>query len=353
MDCTRTEDLLSAYLDGDLPERERERVTEHIRQCHRCAGEERALRETISLLRNLPAESAPPGLIEGVRTRIGGERASAPLWKRLFLPAHIKIPLEAAAVALIFLFVYGIQKEIPATKPLPSDPASVERGESAGRAEQKERTDTPGDRRKADTVRTRPVDVAEGRSGTAGSAREPREESSPVKEPETAPLPRREKSSRLADSELPAVPATRVSTGGRSIEPASPRESRADEAPTRPIFAAPPSRLMKPIPYGREVILEVAPDNRAGMEERIAVLATRLGGTVNREGAQPAGAGAEETPALSETVRLTLPGGSADAFLEELGRLGSIPAVGTVGRLGIPAGPTIDTVAYTVRIRVR
>lgn len=353
MECTRTEDLLSAYLDGDLPEGERERVAEHIRHCNRCAGEERALRETISLLRNLPAESAPPGLLEGVRTRIGGERASAPLWKKLFLPAHIKIPLEAAAVALIFLAVYGIQKEIPAKKPLLSDHASVESREPVGRAEPKRRIDVPADRRTADAVRSRPADVAAGKSGREVLAGESREEAPPVREQETVPATRREKSSRFADSELPAVPATRVSTGGRSIEPASPRESPADEVPASPIFAAPPSRLLKPIPVGREVILEVAPDNRAGMEERIVALASRLGGTIHREGAQTAGAGAEETPAHPAIVRVHLPGGSADAFLEELGRLGSIPAVGTVGKLDIPAGPTIDTVAYTVRIRVR
>ena len=95
MECTRTEDLLSAYLDGDLPERDREDFEGHLRQCPRCAGEEKALKETLSLLRNLPAEKAPAGLLEGVRRRIGQEEETVPLWKKLFLPAHIKIPLES------------------------------------------------------------------------------------------------------------------------------------------------------------------------------------------------------------------------------------------------------------------
>ena len=145
MECTRTENLLSAYLDGDLPEREREGFAGHLRQCPRCAGEEKALKETLSLLRNLPAEKAPPELLQRVRHRIGQEKETVPLWKKLFLPLHIKIPLEAAAVALIFLLAYGIQKEMPATKvassppakemvatkPTPSPLAAVERGKPA------------------------------------------------------------------------------------------------------------------------------------------------------------------------------------------------------------------------------
>ncbi|NNG45814.1 MAG: zf-HC2 domain-containing protein [Deltaproteobacteria bacterium] len=65
MDCTRAESLLSAYLDRDLPEREREGFSEHLRQCPLCAGEEKALKETLSLLRNLPAEKAPPRTARG------------------------------------------------------------------------------------------------------------------------------------------------------------------------------------------------------------------------------------------------------------------------------------------------
>ena len=123
MECGRTDDLLSAYLDGDLPERERAGFAEHLRQCPRCAGEEKALKETLSLLRNLPAVHAPTGLLEGVRHRIGQEKETAPLWRKLFLPAHFGIPLGAAAVVLIFLLAYGIQKEIPVAKVPRSSPA--------------------------------------------------------------------------------------------------------------------------------------------------------------------------------------------------------------------------------------
>src|SRR4030065_473992 len=57
MECARAWDLLSAYLDGDLPEREREGIAEHLRHCARCAEEEGALKETLSLLKHLPPRS--------------------------------------------------------------------------------------------------------------------------------------------------------------------------------------------------------------------------------------------------------------------------------------------------------
>src|SRR4030067_2482762 len=124
MECARTWDRLSAFLDGDLPKKEREGIAQHLRQCARCAEEERALKETSSLLRNLPAGQAPPELLEGVRLRIAKEKSKTPLWKKLFLPAHIKIPLEAAAVVLVFLLAYGGQQEMPSSK-APPPPASV------------------------------------------------------------------------------------------------------------------------------------------------------------------------------------------------------------------------------------
>src|SRR4030067_502903 len=92
MECARAWDLLSAYLDGDLPEGEREGIAEPLRHCARCAEEERALKETLSLLKNLPPGAAPPGLLAGIRLRLEKEQAAPPVWKKLFLPAHIKSP---------------------------------------------------------------------------------------------------------------------------------------------------------------------------------------------------------------------------------------------------------------------
>src|SRR4030066_797412 len=166
MECAKTWDRLSAYLDGDLPEQEREGIAQHLRKCARCAEEERALKETLSLLRNLPPGQAPPELLEGVRRRIGKDQAKTPLWKKLFLPAHIKIPLEAAAVVLVFLLAYGIRKEMPASKVSPAPSVSVERGTPESR------TDTRTDRQKAGAPVKRPPAAADRGTGENEAPRE-------------------------------------------------------------------------------------------------------------------------------------------------------------------------------------
>jgi hypothetical protein len=122
-------------------------------------------------------------------------------------------------------------------------------------------------------------------------------------------------------------------------------------APQR-LLAAPPSRLLRPLPYGREVTLEVSAADRPGVEERIAIVARGLRGSVVREpGTGPADL-AENRP-LSDAVRVQLPADSAERFLSELRSLGTIPPGGVAGWTDLPAGPSPGTVLYTVRIRVR
>ena len=365
MECTRIQDRLSSYLDGDLSVREQEEIAGHIRQCSRCAEEERALRETLSLLRNLPAEAAPPELLEGVRLRIA-EKTAVPLWKKVFLPAHIKIPLEAAAVVLVFLLVYGIQKEMPAKPPVPSPPASAESGVRVARtgpvaerpgAETTRRAKaepSPEKERKAvatpipakPTVHARPeppADLAEPvRTGTGAIG----------KEGETVSEPVAERRGTFARSELPAGLAARVSTESGTTKPVFLRQSPPGETEEMHVFAPPPG-LLRQGASDREVTIEVDRDARPGAEDRIAAIALRMGGAVRRDRVRFATTRMEKAVVVSNVVRVLIPAVFADIFLEEVGKLGSISPEGIPGKLDIPPGPSPDPVAYTIRIRVK
>src|SRR4030066_236209 len=213
MKCARTWDRLSAYLDGDLPEKEREGIAQHLRQCVRGAEEERALKETLTLLRNLPAGQAPPELIEGVRLRIGKEQAKTPLWKKLFLPAHIKIPLEATAVVLVFLLAYGVQKEMTSSK-APPPPASVGSGQpetATGMRENRQKAGAPA--RPPTEGSDRETRKNEMRRQTAAAMPE-------EKKPADDFAPRPETSAGPAKTELPSVPARPAA--GRDVPPGDP-----------------------------------------------------------------------------------------------------------------------------------
>jgi len=395
--------MLSSYLDGDLSDREQAEIAGHIRQCSRCAEEERALRETLSLLRSLPAEAAPPELLKGVKLRIA-EKTAVPLWKKVFLPAHIKIPLEAAAVVLVFLLVYGIQKEMPATTPVPSPPASAESGVRVARtgpvAERPDADTTRGAKAEPSLEKERksvvtpipeyptvhersepPADLAEPvRTGIRATGKEREAVPEPMagrptvhanseipaglaarvstesgaigKEPETVSEPMPERPGTYARSELPAGLAARVSTESGTTEPVFLRQFPPGETEGIHFFAAPPGLLRQEV-SGREVTIEVDRDARPGVEDRIAAVALRLGGAVRRDRVRFATSRMEKAVVVSNVVRVRIPAVFADVFLEELGKLGSISPEGIPGKLDIPPGPSPDPVAYTVRIRVK
>jgi anti-sigma factor RsiW len=63
---------LSAYLDQELSDRERERLEDHVSVCPHCRRVLRTLRRTLESLMDLPGEPRP-GLADGVIERLRGE----------------------------------------------------------------------------------------------------------------------------------------------------------------------------------------------------------------------------------------------------------------------------------------
>ncbi len=343
MDCERGQNLLSEFLDGALTESEQASVNAHLRECLPCRAVKEGLEETLLHLRSLPQGKAPTELLDGVRRRIAREDAPpTPFWKKLFLPAHIKIPLEAAAAILLFLLVYGTWKEeLPnLTSPRPAArmdaaPATEftkmaehegSKAPSPPRAQAAEEAvpgDRPVPRENAEPGMTAQNERDSGRSADSAGARA------------AARVPSLPPASSRSQPSFPVIPAQRVSTAGERIEP--------------PSAAAPPSRVARPVPFGREVTIEVAAQNRHGLEERIAAAAVRLGGSVLDEPAKPG----IDSEGEVDIVRVHLPAESARPFLAELSKLGILPAEGMSDRAVLTAGPSLEIVGYTVRIRVR
>jgi hypothetical protein len=188
-------------------------------------------------------------------------------------------------------------------------------------------------------------------------------------EREEAPVAVKPRTWTAAD--LPSVPTIRASTGSERIVPIAPfpgptadpvvrgapafEERRRGEAEggadfrLSRSFAAPPSRLLRPLPYGRDVVVDVKPENREGAEERIAEAALRSGGIFERfeRDSEPARNDA------AGTIRVILPEAAAAGFLDELRRIGNVPQEGLPSAVDLPAGPRPGTVGYAVRIRVR
>jgi len=60
---THAGELISAYLDGELPRSDVEQLFKHLSSCGRCSAEMQDLQAVRSAVRSLPLLELPPGLI--------------------------------------------------------------------------------------------------------------------------------------------------------------------------------------------------------------------------------------------------------------------------------------------------
>jgi hypothetical protein len=356
MDCTQARNLLSEHQDGTLDAAAAAALDAHLRGCGECAGCAGSLLAVRELLRGLPPDPAPPELLPrvlaaveaeerdaGASSASGGVDMTRPFFSRF------RIPLEAAAAVLLFASVYWYRQT--ATPPVLPPSASTEQAPD---------TTPPVALSPEATTNVANVPPSGGRLPSGKPKTAKKEEVPAAAKPRT-----------WTAADLPSVPAMFASTGSGRIVPIAPpsgptadptgsgapalgergsadAEGGADFRLSRS-FAAPPSRLLRPLPYGRDIVVDVKPENREGAEERIAATARRLGGIFERFDRGPG----EAAPSASGTVRVILPEVAATRFLEEMGRIGTIPTEGTPPEADLPAGPRPGTVAYAVRIRVR
>lgn len=370
------------------------RLADHLRGCGECAGADASLLAVRKLLRGLPPDPAPPELLARVLAAVeaegsgarpahaGGEDAARPFRSRF------RVPLQAAAAILLFAAVYwyqqipapadhpspGLSTGVPseAVKAPPSPPMMataepVNTSPAGPVAAKEEAVKAPPSRSAAATeepvkapppppmmAKAEPVNASP--TGPASATEEAVKEppSRPVaatEEAASAPVTAREEvpsspaPRTWAAGSLPSVPVYFANSNSERVGPAEPEGG--GEFRLARSFAAPPSRLFRPWPYGRDIVVDVDPERREGAEDRIAEAALRLGGIFER-----VDRGGEAAAGGPGTVRVILPEDAAARFLEEMGRLGTIPPAGNPAA-GLRAGPWPGTVAYTVRVRVR
>lgn len=163
MRCEEIHNHLSAYLEGEAEPADRLATEGHLERCAGCRKELELLRRTIATLQSLEEVEAPTRLTAEIQTAISARESSA--WRRLvtrlFLPFHIKLPLEAMALVLITIGAVYLYRSAPelAQAPEPLAPAVTEKAAQgtppspAGRRDQDERA---GFRRSAEKTRARP-----------------------------------------------------------------------------------------------------------------------------------------------------------------------------------------------------
>ncbi len=345
MDCRDARESLSDFRDGSLTETASREISIHLVECDECSEVDRSLQAVRERLRNLPPVSAPPELLARIRETVAreggpsspstGDLPAEPPARTVF--SRLKVPLEAAAAVLLCASTYWYWAgSRPATVPVPA-PAPVEIASSA----------SPPASPPAATPAPVRIARAAPRPAAAPSPRDRNEadRESPGRSIATLPEDTPDPKIRVWSlSDLPAAPVLRASTRFGRVVPVPPPAGDAASPQTEPILSvAQSSRLNPPIPYGRDVSLNVEDEEREEAGERIGETARRLGGSV--EGTD------RVVPDGTVAVRVLLPERTAPAFLDELERIGKIPPEGRPQRSVLPAGPAPGTVAYTVRLR--
>ena len=127
MKCEDIKELLTEYLDGELPADDAAAVEEHTAGCGACRAELDALRQTAALLKSLPKADAPVGLAQNVTALLDREvvhrRAALMRWM------HVGGWLSAAAAVIIVIQLLPWQP--PRESAAPSRPVTVEPEEYA------------------------------------------------------------------------------------------------------------------------------------------------------------------------------------------------------------------------------
>jgi hypothetical protein len=111
MSCDEIRALFSDVADARLVAGEQAAWDTHLAACPDCRREWASFQRTLGLLQGLPRLRAPTGFVDRVMAAAYPQPWPRRLARRLFVPVRVKVPLEAAALALLaFTGVYLVQR---------------------------------------------------------------------------------------------------------------------------------------------------------------------------------------------------------------------------------------------------
>ena len=116
MNCEEVDKHLSEYLDESLDLAMATRVATHVISCAHCRAGSNELADCIQQVATLPAMSLPLGFAQRVMAHVRDSEPKPSLWQRLLAPLISRVPVKAAAMAVIAIVAVVLYQKDPTLK---------------------------------------------------------------------------------------------------------------------------------------------------------------------------------------------------------------------------------------------
>ena len=111
MTCKEIEDLLPGMIDGALPEADKKAIESHLATCAACGKALADLRTSDARVKSLEEVEPPAWLKTRVMARVREEAGQKEgIFRKLFYPLHVKVPIQALATVLIAVVAWNVYK---------------------------------------------------------------------------------------------------------------------------------------------------------------------------------------------------------------------------------------------------
>jgi len=120
MNCSRINELLSEYIDGQLDKEQEALVKDHLLLCGDCRDEFESIKAIVREMGSLDTIKAPDDFLVSLHGRIKSDSWFQRIKDFLYIPARIRIPVElatlATAVVVGFFIFHIVPPMIPSNK---------------------------------------------------------------------------------------------------------------------------------------------------------------------------------------------------------------------------------------------
>ncbi|MFQ5897360.1 MAG: zf-HC2 domain-containing protein [Candidatus Methylomirabilia bacterium] len=137
MNCSEARGLFSARADELLTPEQDVLLDRHLERCVECPREWERFRQTLAVLHSLEEVQAPGGFSRRVIEAAVQGPWHRRLFRRIFLPLYVKLPLEAAALVLVSTLVIVLFRQTPEIQRVVEAPPARELMEPAPPAQPK------------------------------------------------------------------------------------------------------------------------------------------------------------------------------------------------------------------------